>query len=114
MHLFVNVCAHSMCQTEGCDVFTATCTGTLSETFIVFTSLFSISLSLFLSSVLSTDNMVDQTKVETSEAKAVELEKKVKYTRSHLKIMMYTRQHALYIDIFIQHELLQSYRQKRK
>lgn len=29
---------------------------------------------------LDTDNMVDQTKVETSEAKAFELEKKVKYT----------------------------------
>lgn len=38
-------------------------------------------LPLFLSSVifLSTDNMVDQIKVETSEAKATELEKKVTF-----------------------------------
>lgn len=41
------------------------------------------SLSLFLFNIhiyiyLSADNMLDQTKVETSEAKANELEKKVK------------------------------------
>lgn len=38
-------------------------------------------LSFFLCfSGLLTDNMVSQTKVESSEAKATELEKKVKYT----------------------------------
>lgn len=48
------------------------------------------SFAFFFPLCLSTDNMVDQTKVETSEAKAKEMEKKVKYTQIHWKSLMPT------------------------
>lgn len=67
------VCTHSMCQTEGCN----DCTARHGRSF----GWISLANLLFFASCLpspSTDNMVDQTKVETSEAKANELEKKVK------------------------------------
>lgn len=51
--------------------------GALSET-LISPATFSFSPVL----CVSTDNMVDQTKVEASEAKAAEMEKKVKYTHS--------------------------------
>lgn len=87
--VYASVCecvSGRMCQTEGCDVFTSRrvqvhCLKPLSypPPFIFFFFLFSIILS---SLCLSADNMVDQTKVETSEAKASELEKKVKRTQN--------------------------------
>lgn len=66
------ICTHSMCQT---------CTGALSKPDALFTTLFPLSLCLSFVIFLSADNMVDKTKVETSEAKAIELEKKVNYTQ---------------------------------
>lgn len=55
---------------------------------------------MFFFFLLSADNMVDQTKVETSEAKANELEKKVKEAemltcQAHMNKML-----PMYVDIF--------------
>lgn len=47
----------------------------------------SLSLFYLIYVYLSADNMVDQTKVETSEAKANELEKKVKDSEKNLNIL---------------------------
>lgn len=80
-HLFVNSCEHTACArlkgTMSSRSHTCRCAV---KTLILSTTSFPpyLPLSSVLNLFLFPDNMVDKTKVETSEAKASELEKKVK------------------------------------